>query len=181
MKFKLLSSKEVFDGKAVNVWLDRVRYPDGYISEVEVVRHPGAVTILPIDEAGLVWFVRQYRHPVGERLLELPAGTLEVNETPSETAAREIREEIGMSAQALKEVGRFFMAPGYSTELMVVYIATGLTAAPLDQDDGEQIIVEKYPLDDVYQMINDGLIRDAKTVAAFMVSRNSLEGIGRGD
>jgi ADP-ribose pyrophosphatase len=177
MDYTLLSSEPKFKGKAVKVWVERVRYPDGFVSDVEIVRHPGAVTIVPVDESGAIWFVRQYRHPVGETLLELPAGTLEPDEAPAVTAAREIREEIGMTAKELKELGSFYVSPGYSTENMVVYLATGLSPAPLEQDLGEQIVVEKYPLGAVYAMIDEGKIRDAKTLAAFLIARDFLKEI----
>lgn len=175
MDYTLLSAEQKFKGKAVNVWVDRIKFPDGFVSNVEIVRHPGAVTIIPVDDSGDIWFVRQYRHPVMETLLELPAGTLEPDEAPAVTAAREIREEIGMAAKELKELGRFYVSPGYSTENMVVYLATGLSPAPLDKDLGEQIEVEIYPLRDVYAMIAEGRIKDGKTLAAFLLARDILQ------
>ncbi|MCB2179665.1 NUDIX hydrolase [bacterium] len=176
MDFKVITSQNIYQGKAVKLWLERVKYPDGREVSLEVIHHPGAVTILPVDADGQVWFVRQYRHPVGGMFLELPAGTLEKGEAPEETAAREIREEIGMAAGQIIKLGSFYMAPGYSDEFMHVYLATHLTPAPLAQDEGEFIEVEKYPLETVYKMLTDGTIQDGKTIAAFALAKNHLKG-----
>lgn len=176
MDFKVTTSQNIYQGKVVNLWLDRVKYPDGREISLEVIRHAGAVTILPVDEQGQVWFVCQYRHPVGDMFLELPAGTMEEDETPEETAAREIREEIGMAAAEIIKLGTFYMAPGYSDEFMHVYLATQLTPAPLAQDEGEFIHVEKYPLQKVYEMLEDGTIQDGKTLAAFTLAKKHLAG-----
>ena len=107
MKFETMNSENLYQGRAINLWREKVLYPDGREATVEIIKHPGAVTILPLDEAGNIWFVRQYRHPAGQMLLELPAGTLEPDEDPEVTAAREIREEIGMAAETLEELIRY--------------------------------------------------------------------------
>jgi len=98
-------------------------------------------------------------------LLELPAGTIDPDEAPEITAAREIREEIGMAASSLTPMGGFYLAPGYSTEFMHLYLATGLTPNPLSQDDGEFIQVERYSIKNVYGMLDRGEFVDVKTVA----------------
>lgn len=174
MEFETLQSRPMFKGRAVNVWLEKVQYPDGRQVSIEIVRHPGSVTILPVDEAGQVWFVRQYRHPAGQMLLELPAGTLEPDEAPVVTAAREIREEIGMAADELLLLGSFFIAPGYSDEFMHTYLATGLNPDALDQDSGEFIQVEKFPIPEVFAMLERGEISDMKTVAVLALARERL-------
>jgi ADP-ribose pyrophosphatase len=174
MDFKTIKSEELFRGRAVNLWQEQVEYPDGRKSTIEIVKHPGAVTILPVDDEGNIWFVRQYRHPAGQMLLELPAGTLEAGESPATTAAREIREEIGMGAESLEELIRFFPVPGYSTEFMYTYLATGLYPAPLPQDEAEFIQVEKYPVEEVYAMFDSGEIIDGKTLAVLALVRKRL-------
>lgn len=175
MNFETIQSSNVFKGRAIKVWLDEVRYPDGREVSVEVIHHPGAVTILPVDEKGFIWFVRQYRHPAGQLLLELPAGTLEPGEPPEVTAAREIREEIGMSAEKLTALGNFFVAPGYSDEFMHTFLAEGLSPDPLNLDDGEFLTVEKYSIEETFAMFDNGEIIDAKTIAVLAIARRILE------
>ena len=130
MSFERVDSEMGYQGRAFNVRRDTVRLPDGQLARLDIVEHVGAVTILPLDETGRIWFVRQYRHAAGKVLLELPAGTLEAGEAPEACAAREVREEIGQAAGELQKLGEFFLAPGYSTEYMHVYLATGLHSRP---------------------------------------------------
>ncbi len=177
MKFETIQSSNVFQGKAIKVWVDEVQYPDGRQVKIEVIHHPGAVTILPVDDEGNIWFVRQYRHPAGQLLLELPAGTLEQGEPPEVTAAREIREEIGMAAEKLTPLGSFFVAPGYSDEFMHTYLAEGLSSDPLELDAGEFLSIEKYSIEETYAKFDRGEIIDAKTLAVLAIARSRLEKI----
>jgi len=174
MEFKVLESKNIFTGRAIRLRLDRVEYPDGRRVSIEVLRHPGSIGVLPLDDDGRIWFVRQYRHPASRLLLELPAGTLEPGEAPEVTAARELREEIGMAASSILPVGGLYLAPGYSTEYMHLYLATGLIPEPLDHDEGEYIEVEKYRVEVVYQMLERGEIVDGKTVAMLGLLRDRI-------
>jgi len=153
---------------------DEVRLPNGRTSRLDVVEHTGAVTLVPFDEEGRIWFVRQYRHPAGGMLLELPAGTLEEDEPAETCALREIREEIGMSAGALLKLGEFYMVPGYSSELMHVYLATALQPDALPQDADEFIEVERIPAQRAFEMIEEGQIRDAKTITGLLLARPHL-------
>jgi ADP-ribose pyrophosphatase len=174
MDFKILSSEHLFKGKVFDLWREKVKYPDGRVSGIEFIKHGGAVTILPVDDQGNIWFVRQYRHPTGGNLLEFPAGTLEEGEDPKECAAREIREEIGMAAGELIKLGEFYLAPGYSNENMYIYLGRDLQVDPLEQDTGELIWVEKYPLSEVMTMVRNGEIKDAKTLAVLMIAGEQL-------
>jgi ADP-ribose pyrophosphatase len=176
MKFETTHTESIYQGRAINVWREQVLYPDGRKATIEVIKHPGAVTILPLDQQGNIWFVRQYRHPAGQLLLELPAGTREPGEAPEITAAREIREEIGMAAESLEELNGFYMVPGYSTEYMHTYLATGLYPAPLAMDENEYIQVEKYPIAEVYTMFDRGEFIDGKTLALLAAARKRLTG-----
>jgi ADP-ribose pyrophosphatase len=173
MNFEILSSEHLFGGKVFDLWREKIRYPDGRVTGIEFIKHGGAVTILPVDAEGNIWFVRQYRHPTGGLLLELPAGTLEAGEDPRECAAREIREEIGMAAKTLTLVGEFYLAPGYSDEYMHVFLAEDLYRDPLEQDTSELIWVEKITVKEVWEMVRNGEIKDAKTLAimALVVDR----------
>lgn len=175
MHYKLISTEVIFRGRAFTTRLDQLQLPDDRIVRLDVVEHVPAVTLVPVDEHGQVWFVRQYRHPAGEELLELPAGTMETGETPEMCAMREIREEIGMAAGSLDKIGEFFLAPGYSTELMHAYLARDLHPDPLPGDQDEFLSIEKFPFDQVEVMLHAGEIRDAKTIAALCLARPFLK------
>jgi ADP-ribose pyrophosphatase len=173
MEFKTLDSKNIFSGKAFQLQIDSVQAPNGMVMQLEIIKHPSAVTILPVED-GNIWFVRQYRHAAGLELLELPAGTLEPDEKPLVCAHREIREEIGMSAREMKEIGAFYLAPGYSSEFLYAYLATGLDAAPLPGDADEFIQVEVIPIDKAFFMAENGQFNDGKTLATLMLARAIL-------
>lgn len=174
MNVEVLRSEIKYRGRAFNVRQEEIRLPDGRAAQLDVVDHSAAITIVPVDAAGDIWFVRQYRHPAQKLLLELPAGTLEPDEQPAAAALREIREEIGMAAAEISLLGEFFLAPGYSTEYMYVYLATGLTPAPLAQDEDEFIFVEKMPARVAYQRLNSRDFQDAKTLIGLYLARPVL-------
>lgn len=165
MAYPVLRSEAEFRGKAFGVRRDEVLLPDGRTMQVEVVEHPGAITLVPVDEVGRIWFVRQYRHAAGQPLLELPAGTLNAGEDPQDCARRECREEIGMAPGRLVRLGEFFMAPGYSSELISMYLALDLTSDPLAPDEDEDLQVERLTPDQVDALVASGELRDAKSLA----------------
>jgi len=169
MRIETLKSDKQYRGRAFDVRRDEVKLPNGKITNLDIVEHVGAVTILPIDSEGQVWFVRQYRHPTGDAILELPAGTLEAGEDPVDCACREIQEEIGMGAGSLDKIGEFFLAPGYSTEYMHVFLARDLTPSSLPPDEDEDISVERFPFDVALVKARSGEILDAKTLAALFL------------
>jgi ADP-ribose pyrophosphatase len=175
MPFELLDSETAYRGRAFSIRRDRVRLPDGRQTNLDIVEHIGSVVILPVDEAGNLLFVRQYRHAAGLDLLELPAGTLNGDEAPEMCARREVREETGMAAGNLESLGGFYLAPGYSTEYMHVFLATDLYPAPLEADDDEFLSVEKVPLTEVSKMPAQGLLPDAKSLAALFLARERLK------
>ncbi len=167
---ELIQSESKYKGKAFSIRQDQVRWSNGNISQLDIVEHSGAVSILPIDEKSRVWFVKQYRHAVETKLLELPAGTLEADELPSVCASRELQEEIGMGANNLQKIGEFFLAPGYSSEFMHVFLATDLFPSELPADEDEFLKVEKIPYQEVLQMAKNSQILDAKTLAVLMLA-----------
>ena len=120
MPFELIKSEPLFQGRAFKIRRDHMKTPDGRETRFDIVEHGGSVIIVPVDDQDNLLFVRQYRHAAGMDLLELPAGTREVDEPFEDCAAREIREETGMQAGTLKKIGEFYLAPGYSTEFMEI-------------------------------------------------------------
>lgn len=174
MAYKILKSETIIKAKPFDVRQDRVELPEGKSSTLVIIDHPGAVTLLPLDDQGRVWFVRQYRHAIQNELLELPAGTLEKGEEPEACAHREIREETGMAAGNIQKIGDFFLAPGYSSEFMHVFLATNLTPDPLPGDEDEFITIERIPLDQVFTMVASGQVQDGKTLAALILARPYL-------
>jgi ADP-ribose pyrophosphatase len=174
MPFETINSETVYHGKVFDVRRDQVHLPDGKDTLFDIVVHPGAVTLIPIDPQGNIYFVRQYRHAVGIELLELPAGTLNKGESPQVCALREVREETGMSAASLKMIGQFLLAPGYSTEQMFIYLATDLHPDPLPGDEDEFITVTTISMSKVPEMVSQGLIQDAKSLAALYLAQPYL-------
>jgi ADP-ribose pyrophosphatase len=162
----ILSSERRFSGRVFGVRADRLRLDNGREASLEFVEHIGSVIIVPVDADGGIWFVRQYRHPAGRELLELPAGSLDPGEDPQSSAGRELREEIGMRADRLNRIGGFFLAPGYDTEYMHVFVAEGLHPDRLPADEDEVLFPEKFSPTQVREVMNSGTIEDAKTIAA---------------
>jgi ADP-ribose pyrophosphatase len=177
MPFELLKSEIIYPGRAFTIRRDTLRLPDGHETRFDIVEHPGSVVILPVDEHGNLLFVRQYRHAAGLDLLELPAGTLDEGEAPEVCASREVREETGMAAEKLEHLGGFYLAPGYATEYMHIYLATGLRPDPLEADADEFLIVEVVPLGLALEMARRGEIPDAKSLAALLLAQSHLESL----
>ena len=175
MPFELLKSDILMKGRAFAIRRDTLKTPDGHETKFEIIEHGGSVVIIPIDENGNVLLVRQYRHAAGGDLLELPAGTLDEDEKPEACAAREIREETNMAAGMLKKLGDFYLAPGYSTEFMHVFLATDLSYNPLEEDEDEFLSVEALPVAEAIQKAERGEIPDAKSLAALFLAKPSLE------
>jgi ADP-ribose pyrophosphatase len=175
MPFKLIKSETLLQGRTFKVRRDYLKTPDGRETRLEILEHGGSVVILPLDAEKNLLFVRQYRHATGGDLLELPAGTRDHDEPFEECAARETREETGMEAGKLQKVGAFYLAPGYSTEFMAVFLATELKENPLQADDDEFLQVERIPLQRALEMAERGEVPDAKSLAALLLARPYLE------
>jgi ADP-ribose pyrophosphatase len=175
MPFELIKSETLLQGRAFKIRRDYLKTPDGRETKLEIVDHGGSVVVIPIDNENNLLFVKQYRHAIGRDLLELPAGTRDHEEPFHQCAAREIREETGMEAGKLQRVGDFYLAPGYSTEFMAVFLATDLRENPLQGDDDEFLQVEKIPLTKAIEMAEQGEVPDAKSLAALLLARSHLE------
>lgn len=171
MPIETINQETIYRGHAFTVRRDEVRFPNQHTTHLDIIEHVGAVTILPIDSHGRILFVRQYRHATGKELLELPAGTLNVGELPDDCALREIREETGFSAGSMIKLGEFFLAPGYSTEYMVVYLANELHPSPLPGDEDEFISLEAVPIKEAYTMAFNGTLQDGKSLATLLLAQ----------
>ena len=162
--------RRVYEGRIFRVAVETITLPKGQQMQVEVVRHPGSVVLLPISGRGELMLVRQYRHAVGRWLWELPAGSLKPGEAEDAAAARECQEELGLIPSRLERLGSFFPTPGYCDEEMVFFRATGLRApgagdAAVQPDDDEDIEARAFAVDEVRQYVARGDIIDLKTVA----------------
>jgi ADP-ribose pyrophosphatase len=169
-----LSTRTVYVGRIFDVTVDRVRLPHGREADLEIVRHEGSVVLLPVTAEGRVLLVRQYRHAAGRFMWELPAGSLETNEDPGAAAARECQEELGLVAERLEPLHTLYPTPGFCTETMTYFKATGLRVpGPHDpiahQDEDESIEVGSFTTAEIRRMIDAGEIADLKTVAALFL------------
>jgi ADP-ribose pyrophosphatase len=169
--FRRLDSRVAFSGRIFNVHVDRVRLPNDRVLDLEVVRHPRSVVLLPLTQAGEIVLVRQYRYVVDRWLWELPAGSLEPGEEPEAAAVRECHEEIGKLAGRAELIGSFFPTPGFCDEEMLFYRLENLTeptaAAALDED--ELLEPHAFTVDALREMIARGEITDMKTVVGVML------------
>jgi ADP-ribose diphosphatase len=168
-----LDTRRIYTGRVVRLDVDTVRFPDGSTGQLELIRHPGAAAIVPCasDPPGAdptILLIRQYRYATGGQLWEIPAGTLDPGEDPEACARRELLEETGVTAARLQRLTSIWTTPGFTNEVIHLYLATGLTSGEPSRERDEFIEVVPQPLSRVLALIQDGEIRDAKTVAAIL-------------
>ncbi|WP_447978844.1 NUDIX hydrolase [Candidatus Nitrospira bockiana] len=156
--------KTIYTGRVVTLNLETVMLPNGVAVELEVVRHPGAAAIVPMKDARTVVLIRQFRLAAGGFIYEIPAGKLHPGEAPDLCAARELEEEIGFRAAQLDKLATFFTAPGFTDEVMHLFVARGLLPGTQQLDRDEVLEIVEMPLDKALKSIEDGTIRDAKTI-----------------
>jgi ADP-ribose diphosphatase len=171
---ELVKRDYVYRGRILNLHVDTVRLDNGNETIREVVAHPGAVVIAAVDDEDNVLLVRQYRYAVGRELLELPAGTLEKNETPERAAPRELKEETGYAARRWELLTRFYSSPGILTEEMRVYLARDLTAGESEPEGDEELKLEKMPLREAIARAARGEIMDAKSIVGLLLAGQKL-------
>jgi ADP-ribose pyrophosphatase len=178
--FEVVDTEVLHHSRVFDVVRASVRFPDGNVGERSLIRHPGAVALIPIADDGRWLLVRQYRLAAGQELLEVPAGTIDPGEQPETTAQRELREETGFAASSLELLGGTYMVPGYGSEFIHYFLATGLRPDPLDQDEDEHLSAPiPMTYDEIAEAIDDGRVQDAKTVAALFLydrHRRRIEG-----
>lgn len=163
-----------YHGLIINATLDRVVLPNGEDTLREVVEHPGGVTVIPVDDEGFVYCVRQFRYPMAEHLLETPAGKLEPGENPLDCAKRELSEETGIEADEYIDLGKIYPSPGFCRETLYIYLARGLRFGKAHPDHNEFLNVEKLHIDTLYARVMENELTDAKTVIAVLKARQLL-------
>ena len=165
---RVLSSTIAYSGRLFDVELDQLLFPGGVEAHREIIRHPGAVCMVPVHADGTISVVRQYRHAAGKHLLELPAGTLEPGEEPRSTAVRELQEEVGFLPNTVETLGGFYVAPGYTSEYIHLFVCRDLEPSNLDGDDDEDIEVETLTMEEARKAIANGRIEDAKSIIGIL-------------
>lgn len=171
-----LESEQVFDGRLLKVYRDRVRLPDGVVAVREYIRHPGAVVAIAVLDNGKLLFERQYRHPLRQVFLELPAGKIDPAEHPLDTARRELLEETGYKANFWRHLGTLHPAIGYADEHIEIFWAQGLSYVGAALDHGEILDIVELSLADALLAVRDGEITDGKTIAALLWAEKTLSG-----
>lgn len=170
LKEKFLCSENVFDGELLKVKKDTVSLPNGKTATREWIEHPGAVAVVPICNDGKIALVRQFRYPVGKVMLEVPAGKLDSGEDPDDSVLRELKEETGYTAKKIRKLTSIVTTPGFSNEVIHLYIAEDLITGKQCPDEDEFIHVVKYTREEIKDMIQNGKINDAKSILALLLA-----------
>lgn len=166
---KIVATKQIYRGRAVTLRVDTIEKTGGTQTSREVVEHSDCVAVVVIDDNDNVLLVRQFRHPVGKPLLEIPAGGIDPGEEPIDSVRRELQEEIGYLPRRIETLGGFYSIPGYGTEYLHCFLATDLVPGRLMAEDTEDIEVVRVPLGDIPGLIASGEICDAKSIAALLM------------
>lgn len=168
------SSNEIYRGRIFNFVTENLTLPNGRNTDMAFIRHPGSTAVVPLLDDNTIVMELQYRHPVKDYLLEIPAGTMELGESPFDCAKRELEEETGLKASELINLGKIHIIPAYSDEEIYVYLARGLTPSKQNLDHDEIIEVGNYPFEIALQMIVDGKITDALTILSIQMAWLSM-------
>jgi ADP-ribose pyrophosphatase len=165
-KSRVNKTREIYHGRSFSFVAEEITLPNGVRTEHAMVRHPGSTGVVPLGIDGKVVMTLQYRHAVGEYLLEIPAGTIEAGESPLACARRELEEETGFVAEEFIRIAAVHIIPAYSDERIDVYLARGLTPSTQNLDQDEILQVMHYPLEELMRMVREGAITDALTLLA---------------
>ncbi|AJA47993.1 ADP-ribose pyrophosphatase [Clostridium pasteurianum DSM 525 = ATCC 6013] len=160
--------KNLYKGKVIELYLQKVRLSNGKCSDREIVKHPGGVAIIAFKDKETILMVEQYRKPLERVLIELPAGKIELGERTEECGKRELEEETGYKAREFTYLGKIATSPGFCNEYIYFYKAEDLYKGKLDRDEDEFINIKEVKINDIKEMIIKGIIIDAKTISAFM-------------
>ena len=173
MNYKLLKSEIRFKGKVFDHQIDEIEYESGNKGIREIAIHPGGAVVVPVKDDGKIILVKQFRYPLQKTLIELPAGKLDKGEDPLVCATRELEEETGYKAKQIKKLGEIYTAPGYCTEILHIYSASGLIPGDHNREEGEHgMEILEYSLDEIENMIRNGEITDAKTIVGIYYLKN---------
>jgi len=172
---KRLETKKIFDGEILKLYFDRVQLPNGKTATREKVMHPGAVGIIPVNDDRNILLVKQYRYPVEEITIEIPAGKIDSGEEPEKCAWRELGEEVGATGGDIKLLASFFTTPGFSNEIMHLFIATGFKRTDNDLDEDEFLEIVEVGLEEAVGWIREGIIKDSKTIIGILMARDFLD------
>ena len=176
MSYELIQRNYVHRGKVLDLSVSRFNSESKGEVEIEIVHHNGGAGAIPLFDDGTIGLVRQWRYPAGRYSIEISAGRIEPGDTPEATAARELEEEMGLSAARLRKITDFLVAPGYCEERIHVYVADGLAETPQRLDEDEEIDVVRLRHDDAVAMIHSGEIDDAKSIVALLLATPFMKG-----
>jgi ADP-ribose pyrophosphatase len=173
---EIIGRRRVYSGRVVSLELVDLRLDEGGVTQQEMVAHAPSVGVIAVDSDGKLLLERQFRSPTGGMLLEIPAGSADAGESMEEAAQRELQEEINRRAGSLRQIGAFYLAPGWCDEFMTIFVAEGLSESSLQADPDEVIEVEAMSLSEALAAVASGEIRDAKTVAALLLYAAETKG-----
>ena len=176
---KQVETKTVYRGLIVNIRSDVAELQNGRRVPREVVEHPGGVAIVPVTHDNKVLMVRQFRYPMAEELLEIPAGKLEENEAPFDCAVRELSEETGCTAGMIVDIGAIYTSPGFSKETLYLYLALDLQRGEMHLDEDELLSVEAVDIGELIEIVMKNEMHDAKSIIGIMKAKEYLERNGR--
>jgi ADP-ribose pyrophosphatase len=171
---KVLNKKKIYRGKVIDLAVDTVLFPEQSV-DMECIKHPGGAAVVPLLPDGSVVLIKQYRYVVKSTIWEIPAGRLETGESPRDCAVRELEEEVGYRASEIIQLSEIYSAPAYCTEVIYLFLATGLIPGKQSLDDDEFIEVVTLPLDEAVAMVEEGKITDAKTVAGLLLTSKRIQ------
>ncbi len=172
---KTIDEKHIYKGNIIDIYSQTVELPDGRTSTRDIVRHPGASVIIPISDNKELYLVEQYRKPIDKITLEIPAGKLDKGEDPMSCAVRELKEETGLEAKNIKHIMSIHSTPGFSDEVLHMYVATGLREGQSAADEDEFISTIKLPIEKLIRMIISGEITDSKTIIGILLADKIID------
>ncbi len=170
------SVRDIYRGRVVHLQVEAFTLPNGKHAEIEVVRHPGAAAVVPLTDDGDVVLIRQYRRAAGGFIYEVPAGKLDAGEPPEQCAERELLEEAGVRAGRLTHLSSILTTPGFSDEVIHLYLARDLSPAAQQLEDDEVLTVERMPFDQAIDMCVRGELRDGKSICALLLAKAHVDG-----